>query len=163
MRNQRAAALTLSVVAFAGLTAACGGGSGGGSPSLGSSSSPAQPDASSNPAGAKAAVTALYTHFFQAPPSQAASLLQDGSSLGKAISVAAKIKGKNKESAKVSSVTFQGADLATVTYALSSNGTVVLPSATGQAVYENGRWLFSKTTFCTLVSLGNGNKPVPGC
>lgn len=140
---------------------ACGSSGGGGGSTL-SPSTAAQPDGS-NRAGATAAIKTLYAQFFSAPEAKAVTLLQDGASLRKAIAVAAKIKGKNTESAKVQKVTFPTPTTATVTYALSSNGTVVIPSGTGQAVYENGKWLFAKQTFCTLVSLGNGGKNPPGC
>ena len=33
----------------------------------------------------------------------------------------------------------------------------------GHAVLVDGTWKVSKTTFCTLVELGNNEKPVAGC
>ena len=40
---------------------------------------------------------------------------------------------------------------------------VLLPAASGQAVLVDGTWRVSKSTFCTLVTLGNNNEPVEGC
>jgi hypothetical protein len=134
--------------------AACGGGSsGGGTPST---------DPSTNPTAAKTAVTNLYESFFSAPIAQAKTMLQDGDSLGKAFIIANKLKGPNTESAKVKSVTLNPDNTASVTFELDANGNPVIPSSDGQAVYVNGKWLVSKTTFCNLVSLGHPG-PVPGC
>jgi hypothetical protein len=161
MRTPRLATVTLSLIAATGLIAGCGGGSssGGAQPNTPA----AQPNGTANPQAATAAVKQLYAEFFNAPEPTAVGLLEDGPSLTQAIKLAAKIKGKNSESAAVKKVTFPDANDAVVSYALSSNGTVVLADATGKAVYVNGKWLFAKDTFCTLVGLGNGGKPVPGC
>lgn len=169
MRNYRYAALGSVLVASLAVTAGCGGSSGGGgnSSSGGTSTSGGSSNSQAlNPATAKAQVTALYTRFFSEPQSKALTDLQDGSSLAKAIKIAARIKGSAKEKAKVKKVTIDTSatpPTATVTYALLSNGTAVLPSATGQAVYVNGKWQVAKTTFCTLVTLGNNNKTPAGC
>jgi hypothetical protein len=145
-----AAGLVTSALALA----ACGSGSsGGGAPST---------DPSSNPTAAKAAVTRLYNTFFSAPIAQAKTMLQDGQSLNKAFQIANQLKGNNTESAKVKSVTLNSNNTASVVYELDANGSPVIAKSNGEAVYVNGKWLVSKTTFCNLVSLGHPG-PIPGC
>jgi hypothetical protein len=137
---------------LAGSLAACGGGSGGKT-----ATSP-----TADPAAAKAAITHLYETFFSASIPTAQTMLQDGASLGKAFSIANKLKGTTKESSKVKKVVLTGATTANVTFSLSGNGTVLIPSSDGKAVYVGGKWLVAKQTFCTLVSLGHP-QPIPNC
>jgi hypothetical protein len=115
----------------------------------------------SDPAAAKQEVTKLYNVFFKARKAKAAALLEDGSTLGAAIKAAQKLAGTGKESSKTESVTITGAGTASVVFDLLVNGKVVLPKSDGLAVYQNGKWVVAKSTFCTLVSLG-GSTP-PGC
>lgn len=65
-------------------------------------------------------------------------------------------------SAAVSNVTFTSPTTATVTYALSLQGTVVEPNATGKAVLQDGTWKVADSTLCGLVAL-TGNTKLPGC
>jgi hypothetical protein len=60
-------------------------------------------------------------------------------------------------------VTLTSATTADVKYELDTNGSPVLPSADGKAVYVNGKWLVAKATFCGLVGLAQPGKPVQGC
>jgi hypothetical protein len=52
---------------------------------------------------------------------------------------------------------------AKVTYDIVVNGQPALPNAAGYAVKQNGKWLVSKATFCSIGALGNNNVPPPGC
>jgi hypothetical protein len=153
MRRLPTMMLTVSMAAA---LAACGGGSSGGS-------SPTKPagEPTSGPA-AQAAITTLYENFFSAPVPQAKTMLEDGSSLSAAFKAALKLKGNVTESAKVKTVTISGPTTADVTFELDGDGTPLIPSSNGQAVYVNGKWLVAKQTFCTLVELG-GNPNIPGC
>lgn len=65
-------------------------------------------------------------------------------------------------SAAVTNVAFTSATTATVTYALSLQGTVVEPNATGKAVLQDGTWKVADATLCALVAL-TGNTSLPGC
>jgi hypothetical protein len=179
MRKLSLTVLTLTV----GLTlAACGSSSSGGpsaasaasaalasssaaasAPSASASSAAASPSASasavagngvSDPAAAKKQITKLYDVFFKARKAKAASLLEDGSSLGAAIKAAQKLAGTGKESSKTDAVTITGPGTASVTFDLLVNGKVALAKSDGLAVYQNGKWVVAKSTFCTLVSLG---------
>ena len=67
------------------------------------------------------------------------------------------------KTATVTDVTFTDAENAAVTYDLLIDGKPVLPGATGTAVLVDGTWKVSKTTFCTLASLGSPVEPVEGC
>jgi hypothetical protein len=153
MNRLPALAITAALAA-----AACAGCGSSGSTSGTNANSTTPPDAATSTADIKT----LYAKFFSSPPAQAATLLEDGSSLTKTIGIADKIKGTAQESAKVDTVTLTTPTTATLTYDLSTNGAVVLKGADGKAVYEGGQWLVSKDTFCGLVGL-TYSKPLPGC
>jgi hypothetical protein len=150
MRKLPTAILTVSIAAA---LAGCGGSSSGGK----TATSP-----TADPAAAKTAITKLYQSFFSAPIPQAKTMLEDGASLSKAFTIANQLKGSNTEAAKVKSVKLTGPTSADVTFSLSANNNVIIPSSDGKAVYVGGKWLVAKTTFCTLVSLGY-SKPIPNC
>jgi hypothetical protein len=155
------------------LAAGCGGGSSDGdttpAPSETTSTTSAAPatDAPADEAAAKAEVEKNWTDFFfyKTPRDTQVSLLENGDQLAPAIRFAAKLQQKQglKQVVQVKSVTFTAADHATVQYALLNGKTVLLPAAQGDSVLVDGTWKVSKTTFCTLVELGNGSKPVPSC
>jgi len=101
----------------------------------------------------------------QQRPSQteAKTLLQQGDSLGPALKKAAqedKATGGTR-SAKVTKITFTSPTQANVNYLLKAAGRTL--NAAGIAVLEDGTWKVSDITFCTLVVLGNGSRPVKGC
>lgn len=160
----------LVLVAAASLLAACSSSSSGGSAnpktsaSTSVSASAAQP---ADPAAAKAEITANWEKFFnyKTPRSEQLTLIQDASTLQPAIAAAAQQQAKLglKQAAQVTGVTFTSATQATVTYKLLNGTAVLLPSGTGTAVLVNGKWVVSKTTFCTLVALGANGQSVPGC
>lgn len=55
------------------------------------------------------------------------------------------------------------APCAEVTYDLVAGSTPLLSNSKGYATRVGGNWLVSKTTFCGLEALGNGNTPPAGC
>jgi hypothetical protein len=155
---------------------ACGGSSGGTTP--GASNTPSTPAASSTtpapaetaPADAAGATTEIKTNWtkffnYKTPRPQQIALLENGDQLGPAIAFAANLQKKQhlKELVKVHTVAFTSPTQANVGYALYNGTKVLLPTAGGVALLVNGKWKVSKATFCTLVTLGNGNKPVPSC
>ena len=160
------------VLAAAAFAAACSGSSS--SPSAGgSSSSPSTPSASAtatapaDEAAAKAEITANWTKFYayKTKPAVTATLLQDGDQMGGALAFARQEQKQThiKQQVQVKVITFTSPTTANVTYALLNGSTVLLPQASGQAVFVDGTWKVSKTSFCTLVQLGANGKTVPGC
>ncbi|HEU5033206.1 MAG TPA: hypothetical protein VFT62_00450 [Mycobacteriales bacterium] len=145
----------------------------------GSSSTPASPAGTSSttpastatapadPAAAKAQITSVWVKFFNSGTSraEAAGVLEDGDQLGAALKLAAKEDKAShlNRKAKVQLIRFISPTTASVTWTLLNGKTPLLPNASGQAVLVAGQWKVSKLTFCTLVELGNNNKPVPGC
>ena len=135
------------------------------SSSSGSSAPPSTtPTATFDAAGARSAITTSWQTFFntKTPPATAEGYLEDGANLGPAIAFAARLQRQQhfKENAKVTKIVFIDATTASVTYNLVGTP---LQGATGQAVYQGGKWLVSKNTFCGLVEIGSPGKPVPGC
>ncbi len=155
---------------------ACGGGSSGGAPS--SSGSPTgaatvttrptlapAPTAPADTAAATKEISTNWTKFFASGTkvADAKDLLEQGNTLGPALRKAQQEDRQTggSRSADVKSVEFTSPTQANVTYTLHI-GTQELP-ASGVAVLEDGTWKVSKTTFCTLVELGNNQRPVRGC
>ena len=145
----------VAVIAMGLALAACGGG--------GQSTADAQKEISAN-----------WTSFFNGANSDTtakAKLLQDASTLQAAIAAAAANPTEKAVSANVKSVELLKGNSCTsigltspcakVTYDIVSNGNTLLPGATGNAVRQKGKWVVSKGTFCSLLSLA-GPKP-QGC
>lgn len=121
--------------------------------------------------------TAFTTLFNLSNPSVSVKLgvVQDGAQLRQAItdelkSPLAKLAGgASLQSVKIEHGTAcRNADLtspcAAVTYSiLSTSQTPLLRNSKGFALYVGSRWLVSKTTICTLLTLANGNVPPKGC
>ncbi|MFD8081043.1 hypothetical protein ACFV4F_05020 [Kitasatospora sp. NPDC059722] len=136
----------------------------------GSAASPgasASGTAPADPAAAKAEVTANWEKFFDpaTPIADKARLLQNGDVLLPVLQGFSQDPRVGQVQAKVSDVTFTDATDATVTYALSLQGTVVEPSASGQAVLDNGTWKVGRATLCGLLTqaAGASGTPIPGC
>ena len=125
----------------------------------GTGGTPADPEA------AKAEITQNWEKFFASdtPRAVAVRLLENGDSLGPALRMATEEQRQlgGQRSATVSDVEFTSATQASVHYELQV-GDQTLP-ATGVAVLQGGTWKVGDITFCTLVELGSGGKPVKGC
>lgn len=147
------------------VTAACSGGSSKGTTATAKVSASAT--APADPAAAEAQIRTNWAAFFDynTPAAQSAALLENGDSLAGAIAFAKHEQAQThiKQAAKVVSVSFTGAVTANVTYQLLNGTQVLLPSASGVAVFSGGSWKVSKASFCTLVQLGANNQTVPGC
>jgi len=165
--NLRAAALALVAITLS----ACGGSSSGGNsgpsqPAGGTSSTPAAAaTAPANPTAAKAEITTAWETFLSSntKPADAVALLENGDQLGQALKKARqedKATG-GKRSAKVTKITFTSATTADVRYILHAAGQTL--NSAGTAVLQDGKWKVTVVTFCTLVVLGNGSRPVKGC
>ena len=164
----RTAALVLVVMA----SAACGGSSSGGgttpssAPAAGSSTTPAAvATAPADEAAARSEITKNWAKFFSSKTPIATSklLLENGTGLGPALKKALqedKASG-GARSATVKKITFTSPTQANVAYDLHAAGRVL--NAAGVAVLQGGKWKVSDVTFCTLVVLGNNEKPVKGC
>lgn len=164
MRALKALSVGMAGAALAIVLAACGGGS----------SSSSSTTTTVNPAQATALITTNWTTFFDGANSDTAAkakLLQDSAALKAAVDAEATSPTAKAVSAKVKSVdilkgssctsTGLTSPCAKVTYDIVAGGNALLPNATGYAVRQGGKWLVSKSTFCTLMSL-QGPKP-QGC
>jgi len=129
------------------------------SPSTTASASP-----SFDQAAAEAAIKTNWAAFFSktTPLAKKLDYLQRGSTLRAAVEQFGKDPRTRQASAKVTGVFVTSPTAATVNYQVLLGGRVALPSAVGTAVYEDGAWRVSDTTFCGLLALTGGPKPA-GC
>lgn len=145
-------------------------GSSGSSPSTATKSAAPQATDAASKAAATTAIKANWATFFNSatPQATAVGLLENGSTLGPAIKIAAKVAKaeKTSESAVVSKVVFTDPTHANIVYSLLGNGKPLLKDSTGKAVLQAGTWKVAQTTFCTLAVLGAqtiGLQKVAGC
>ena len=162
--------VVLPALATAVLAAACGGSSNSSSsnnnpPPASTPPTTSTASAPANEAAAKAEITKNWQTFLASgtPQATAVTLLEKGDTLGPALKKARqedKATG-GKRSAKVVSIEFTSPTTANVNYKLHAAGQVL--NSSGTAVLEDGVWKVTDVTFCTLVVLGNGGRPVKGC
>ena len=109
----------------------------------------------SNSADDQAQIKSAYEKFFSGKTSVSdrVALLQNGSKFKGLVSTFASNPLAKNVSAKVSSVTLQGANKARVVYVVSFAGTS-LPKQTGTAVRQNGKWKVGDASLCKLIALG---------
>ena len=169
MNRLRLVAPALVLTAFA---AACSGGSSGGNAAVNTPPSSTPPSTSTatapaNVTAAKAEIKANWTKFYayKTKPAVAATLLEDGDNMAGALAFARQEQAQThiKQNVKVKVITFTDPTHANVTYALLNGKTALLPNASGVAVFVDGQWKVSKSSFCTLVQLGANGKTVPNC
>ncbi|MEZ0115668.1 hypothetical protein ABH920_009709 [Catenulispora sp. EB89] len=137
------------------------------SPSSSASSSPTGTASSAGPADAAAATAQIkqnWETFFDPKTTipNKEKYLENGTVLAPLLQGFAADPRVGQVSAAVTNVAFTSATTATVTYALSLQGTVVEPNATGKAVLQDGTWKVADATLCGLVAL-TGNTSLPGC
>jgi hypothetical protein len=112
-------------------------------------------------------ITANWIAFFnyQTPAATRLSLLEDGSTLQQAMALGDRFAKQQKlqETATVAKVKLIDATHAEVTYTINNRGSAFFSDATGNAILVDGEWKVAKASFCTLIQLGAGGKPVPGC
>jgi hypothetical protein len=124
--------------------------------------------AAASPGLGSAADTQQITQNWQAffskstPAEQKAQYLQNGSQMAATIQQFASNSVVGQASVRVDSVKFTSPTQATVTYdIIGPTGAPLLPNATGQATKQNGTWVVSDSSLCSLLSLTGGT--IPGC
>lgn len=152
-RCVRPSLVTLCLVALALLGAGCGGAS---SPHPTTSQRPPAPNALSQ-------VSANWRAFFAGatPAAQKIQLLENGQTFASVIDAQASSPLARSSSARVSRVTFSGRTSATVDFSINLGRTPALLNQTGTAVFQDGTWKVSTTTFCAILALEQ-NHPA-GC
>lgn len=156
------------LVAGLALTSCSSGKKSGATPPPSSPSTTASATASASPsfdsAAAEAEIKKNWAAFFSKDTPLASKLtyLQRGSTMRAAVQQFGADPRTRQASAKVTGVFVTSPALATVNYQVLLAGRVALPSAVGTAVYEDGAWKVSDTTFCGLLALTGGPKPA-GC
>jgi hypothetical protein len=115
-------------------------------------------------AAAEAEIKKNWVAFFSkdTPLADKLDYLQRGSAMRAAVEQFGTDPRTSQASAKVTGVFVSSPTAATVNYQVLLAGRVALPSAVGTAVYEDGGWKVSDTTFCGLLALTGGPKP-SGC
>lgn len=109
-------------------------------------------------------ITQNWERFFLAgtPLAERETLLEDGSRYAEALSGRATDPLQAQASAKVRRVDVIDGQHARVVYDVLLGGTVALPAAEGNAVFQDRTWKVSAESFCSLISLG-ASAPIPGC
>ncbi len=130
-------------------------------PSSGRSSAPASPAQPSTGPAAEAAVKAMWQTFFNGavPIPRRIGLLQNGQRFASFVHSEEKTTVGTlvlSASAKVSSVTLQPPDQATVVYTILLGGKPLAKNLSGTAVYTGGSWKVADSTFCSLLHLAYG-------
>jgi hypothetical protein len=129
-------------------------------------SSPPPADAGSGRSGTPAdaatrhAVSTAFSTFFSptSTPAQSEVVLQHGSVFSKTLADEAKSTQAQHVTATVSAVSLTSADVAAVTFTLTSGGSPLVSNTSGYAVREGGSWKVAAQTFCSLLQL-EGNAP----
>jgi hypothetical protein len=142
---------------------------------MATASSPAATAGSPAPVGSQpstgpnavASIKADWTAAFDPtkPIAQRLKLLENGSTLRRYLAVQAKPGVAHLTTEQVTAVTLLGSDTASVTYNILINGQTssALSGQGGTAVFNGGTWQVSKADFCSLLTLENKGKPLPGC
>ncbi len=163
------AALCLSLAVLCLSLAACSSGASNGSSGQARSGKAARSSAPASPAqpatgpAAAAAVKAMWQTFFNGavPIPRRLDLLQDGQQFASFVHSQAKTSLGAlvlAASGKVSAVSLQPPDHASVTYSILLGSKTVAKNLSGTAVYITGRWQVAVTTFCALVHVAYGKK-----
>lgn len=146
------------------LTSCSSGKKSGTTPPPGSPSATVSTAPSFDSAAAQAEIKKNWAAFFsnETPVASKLTYLQRGSTMRAAVEQFGKDPRTRQASAKITGVFVTSPAVATVNYQVLLAGRVALPSAVGTAVYEDGAWKVSDTTFCGLLALTGGPKP-SGC
>ena len=116
-------------------------------------------------AAAAAAIKQDWVTFFNPKTSVAAkeAILQNGSKYEALLKSQASNPTAATASASVQSVKITSPTGATIDYTILVSGSPVLKGQKGTAVYQDGTWKVSKTSFCGLAALENGGKAPAVC
>jgi hypothetical protein len=116
-----------------------------------------------DPAAAEKEIEENWTTFFS-PDSDAdakLAVLEDGEAMRPLMVAFSDDKRWKQVGAEVTSVEFDSAEEAEVTYDIALKGETVVPGATGVSVLQDGTWKVSKKAICTLIEMSGS--PGPGC
>lgn len=129
-----------------------------------SASASTSAEAASGPA-AIAAIKTAWVTFFNGKVSAAkkVALVQNGPTFAPELEAAAKSPTGATAGASVQSVTLTSKTGAAVGYSILVSGTAVLKGQKGTAVYQDGVWKVSDTSFCALLALEGGGKTPAAC
>jgi len=116
-------------------------------------------------AAAAAAIKQDWVTFFNPNTSVAAkeAILENGSKYEALLKSQASNPTAATASASVQSVKITSPTGATIDYTILVSGSPVLKGQKGTAVYQDGTWKVSKTSFCGLAALENGGKAPAVC
>ena len=116
-------------------------------------------------AAAAAAIKQDWVTFFNPKTSVAAkeAILENGSKYEALLKSQASNPTAATASASVQSVKITSPTGATIDYTILVSGSPVLKGQKGTAVYQDGTWKVSKTSFCGLAALENGGKAPAVC
>jgi len=116
-------------------------------------------------AAAAAALQQVWGPFFNPKTSVAAkeAILENGSKYEALLKSQASNPTAATASASVQSVKITSPTGATIDYTILVSGSPVLKGQKGTAVYQDGTWKVSKTSFCGLAALENGGKAPAVC
>lgn len=154
----------IAVAVVAGLALAACSSSGGGdkNDSTPPSSPPSSPSSSTSSSfdrtAAQAEIKKNWEAFFSksTPVAKKIDYIEHGDQLEAAVQQFGSDPRTRQASAKVTDVFASSPTSATVKYQVLLNGKVALPSAVGDAVYEDGVWKVSDKTLCGLLGLIGG-------
>jgi len=162
MRRFGIAAVSAAMVAGLTLAACSSSGGGGKNDSTPPSSPPSTPSSSVSPSfdrtAAQAEIKKNWEAFFSkdTPLAKKVDYIEHGDQLETAVQKFGTDPRLKQASAKVTDVFASSPTAATVKYQVLLNGKVALPSAVGDAVFENGVWKVSVKTLCGLLGLIGG-------
>lgn len=107
-------------------------------------------------------ITTSYLRFFDPTVAQSERLplIQGGAAFSQAMSLQEKSEFAKAVSVKVTKVTVNSANKATVIFTLLREGSPALPNQTGYAVREGGKWKVAGATFCSLLAAQGAPPPV---
>jgi len=116
-------------------------------------------------AASAAAIKQDWVTFFNPKTSVAAkeAILENGSKYEALLKSQASNPTAATASASVQSVKITSPTGATIDYTILVSGSPVLKGQKGTAVYQDGTWKVSKTSFCGLAALENGGKAPAVC
>ena len=133
---------------------------------------PASPSATAStapaPAGTAAAIAEIkknWVTFFngKTPAANRVALVQNGQQFASTLKTMASSAQSEAASVSVQKVTLTSATQATVNYTILISGAPVLAGQKGTAVLQDGTWKVAVASFCGLLELQSGGKPVAGC
>lgn len=109
----------------------------------------------------KAEITTMWSRFFvdSTPTEEKVRNLENGEAHRADIEQTLATGQTKGVTIEVKEVNVTSPTAATVSYAILLNGEPAVPSATGDAILQDGRWKVTEKVFCVLIQLGGQNPP----